>query len=247
MTTNLSSIKVPVFKGKNFEHWRIQMKNIFSYQDVWDIVSTGYAEPAAGVELTAAEQTTLTENRKKNSKATYILHQGIHESIMDKVVYIKEVKKAWDSLTNYYKHFFSKTLSLVNKMKDNGDIIEDTAIIEKILRSLPEKFESKVTTIEECNTISDLSIDDVLGSLQAYEQRILEKSVVKPVEEALQSQINWNNEANSRRYQGRKFVDRFKVRCFNCQQIGHFKVNVLNHRKIVPIKTIIVELTTTKL
>lgn len=59
MGTSLSSIKVPVFEGKNFEHWRIQMENIFTYQEVWYIVDIGYVEPAEGVALTEAQQTLL--------------------------------------------------------------------------------------------------------------------------------------------------------------------------------------------
>ncbi|XP_026451049.1 uncharacterized protein LOC113351245 [Papaver somniferum] len=74
-------------------------------------------------------------------------------------------------------------------MKVNGDTIEDSPIVEKILRSLPEKFESKVTAIEECNTVATMTLDELLGSLQAYEKRLLEKTVVvKQFEEALQSQ-----------------------------------------------------------
>lgn len=36
-------------------------------------------------------------------------------------------------------------------------------------------------------------LDEVFGSLQAYEQRLLEKTTVKTVEEALQSQVRWNS------------------------------------------------------
>ncbi|XP_026395920.1 uncharacterized protein LOC113290543 [Papaver somniferum] len=79
------------------------MENIFIYQDVWYIVKDGYDEPAAGVILIAEQQTALTTNRKNNSKETNILHQGIHESLMDRVLYIKEAKAAWDGLVNYYK------------------------------------------------------------------------------------------------------------------------------------------------
>ncbi|XP_026440514.1 uncharacterized protein LOC113339436 [Papaver somniferum] len=155
---------------------------------------------------------------------------------MYRVVYIKEVKRVWDSLTSYYKgsdkvkkvrfqtlrkkyellqmdstelikDFFSKTLSLVNEMKANGATIDDTAIIEKILHSLPKKFESKVTAIEECNTVSDMKIDEVLGSLQSNEQIMLEKFFIRPVEEALQSQTNWNSrqQSNSTKSQDVKF------------------------------------------
>ncbi|XP_026399226.1 uncharacterized protein LOC113295085 [Papaver somniferum] len=218
--TSLSSIKVPVFKGKNFEHWRLQMEDIFIYQEVCDIVKDGYVEPAKGTVLTAQQQNALTVNMKSNYKTTYILHQGIHESLMDKVIYIKEAKRAWYGLINYYKgfdkvkkvrlqtlkrkyeqlqmettetisEFFSKTLNIVNEMKVNNYTIEDSAIVEKILRSLPEKFESKVTASEECNTAATMTLNELLSSLQAYEQRLSEKTVAaKQVEEALQSQIN---------------------------------------------------------
>ncbi|XP_026409890.1 uncharacterized protein LOC113304986 [Papaver somniferum] len=204
--TSLSSIKVPLFEGKNFEHWRLQMENIFTYQEVWDIVKDGYVEPVEGAVVEEAAQTLLTENIKKNFKATYIIHQGIHESLMERVIYIKQAKAAWDGLVSYYtgsdkvkkvrlqtlkrkyellqmettetiSDFFSKTLNLVNDMKNNGDTIEDSSIVEKILKILPEKFESKVTAIEKCNTVATMTLNELLGSLQAYEQRLQEKIV----------------------------------------------------------------------
>ncbi|XP_026397112.1 uncharacterized protein LOC113291839 [Papaver somniferum] len=221
--TSLSSIKVSLFEGKNIEHWRLHMENIFIFQEVWDIVKDGYVEPAEGAVAEGAVQTLLNDNRKKNSKATYILHQGVHESLMDRVIYIKQAKAAWDGLVSYYtgsdkvknvrlqtlkrtyellqmdstetiSDFFSKILNLVNEVKANGDTVEDSAVVEKILRSLSEKFESKVTAIEECNTVSTMTLNELLGSLQAYEQRFLEKTVAaKQVEEALQSQVSWRN------------------------------------------------------
>ncbi|XP_026398253.1 uncharacterized protein LOC113294042 [Papaver somniferum] len=194
MTSSLSSIKVPVFEGKNFEHLRLQMENIFIYQEVWDIVKDGYAEPTEGVVLTEEQQTSLTANRKNNSKATYILHQGVHESLMDRVIYIKQSKAAWDGLVNYYKGSDKVKKVRLQTLKLNGDIIEDSAIVEKILRSLPEKFEAKVTAIGECNTVATMSLNELLGSLQAYEQRLYEKTAAaKPVAEAPQSQVKWSN------------------------------------------------------
>ncbi|XP_026459960.1 uncharacterized protein LOC113360701 [Papaver somniferum] len=206
-------------------------------------------------------QTLLTGNRKKNSN-TYILHQGIHESLMDRVIYIKQAKPAWDGLVSYYtgsdkvkkvrlqtlkrkyellqmqttetiSYFFSKTLNLVNEMKANGDTIEDSAIVEKILSSLPEKFESKVIAIEECNTVATMTLNELLGSLQAYEKRLQEKIVAaKQVEEALQIQVRWRNnqeKPNVGGFQGgydnggrsnngsyRKPFGRSKIQCYNC-------------------------------
>ncbi|XP_026378096.1 uncharacterized protein LOC113272485 [Papaver somniferum] len=268
---SLSSIKVPVFEGKKFEHWRLQMENIFICQDIWEIMKDGYVEPTEGVVQTPEKQTNLTANRKNNSKATYILHQGIHESLMDRFIYIKQAKAAWDGLVSYYtgsdkvkkmevtetiSEFFPKTLNLVNEMKSNGDTVEDSAVVEKNLRSLPEKYEEKVTSIEECNTVATMSLNELLGSLQAYEQRLCEKTAAaKPIEEALQSQVTWSNKQgnsksggrpnnggyqgrnntggrfNTAGYQGRKPLDLSTVQCYNCGIYGHFATTCTKPRR----------------
>ena len=34
--------KLPVFDGKNWNHWKIQMRVLFGAQDVLDLVTDGY-------------------------------------------------------------------------------------------------------------------------------------------------------------------------------------------------------------
>ncbi|MCI73770.1 gag-pol polyprotein, partial [Trifolium medium] len=38
-----------------------------------------------------------------------------------------------------------------------------------MLRSLPKKFDMKVSAIEEAKDISDMKLDELVGSLQTYE------------------------------------------------------------------------------
>jgi hypothetical protein len=61
---------------------------------------------------------------------------------------------------------------LVNVMNGLGDKIEDAFLVHKILRSLPNRFNPKVSAIEELNDLKILSIDQLLGTLTAYEMRI---------------------------------------------------------------------------
>ncbi|XP_026398435.1 uncharacterized protein LOC113294244 [Papaver somniferum] len=198
---------------------------------------------------------------------------------MDRVIYIKQAKAAWDGLVSYYtasdkvkkvrlktlkikyellqmestetiSDFFSKTLNIVNEMKANGDTVKDSTVVEKILRSLPEKFESKVTAIEDCNTVATMTLNELLGSLLAYEQKLIEKTVAaKQVEEALQSQVRWKSNqgklnagrfqgkynnggrSNIGGYQGIKPVDRSKVQCFNFGDFGNFATECPTPRK----------------
>ena len=68
--------------------------------------------------------------------------------------------------------FFLRFEELVNAMKGLGENIEDVLLVQKILRSLPDRFNPKVSAIEELNDIKTLSIDQILGTLTAYEMRI---------------------------------------------------------------------------
>ncbi|XP_026451962.1 uncharacterized protein LOC113352349 [Papaver somniferum] len=216
--TSLSSIKVPVFEGNNFEHWRLQMENIFIYQEGWEIVKDGYVEPAEGVVQTPEQQTTLIANMKNNSKATYILHQGIHESLMDRVIYIKQAKAAWDDLVSHYtgSDKVKKTLNLVNEMKANGDTVEDSTVVEKIIRSLPEKYEAKVTAIEECNTAATMSLNELLG---------------RSNNGGYQGRNNTGGRSNNAGYQGRKPLDLSKMQFYNYGIFGHFATTCTKPRR----------------
>ena len=42
-------------------------------------------------------------------------------------------------------------------------------MVRKVLRSLPESFQSKVTTIEESEDLDEIKIQELVGSLQTYE------------------------------------------------------------------------------
>jgi hypothetical protein len=50
-----------------------------------------------------------------------------------------------------------------------GKPISDVKLIRKILRSLPEYFRIKVTTIEESKDLEEMKIEELVGSLQTFE------------------------------------------------------------------------------
>ena len=50
-----------------------------------------------------------------------------------------------------------------------GEKNEDTQVVRKILRSLPESFRAKVITIDESKDLDEIKIQELIGSLQTYE------------------------------------------------------------------------------
>ena len=84
----MSSLQTPIFTGKNYEYWSLTMNSLFRGQDVWDIVQNGYAELAdqtAYNNLSQAEKDILMEQRKKDGKALFFIHQAMHESILPRI------------------------------------------------------------------------------------------------------------------------------------------------------------------
>ena len=90
----------------NYEYWSLTMKALFRGQDVWEIVQNGYVEPAdqtAYNNITQAKKDALREQRKKDGKALFYIHQSMHESIIPIVETINTTKYEWDTMEIAYQ------------------------------------------------------------------------------------------------------------------------------------------------
>lgn len=65
--------------------------------------------------------------------------------------------------------YIGRVLVLANSMRSLGKVIVDVKIVEKILRTLSEKFNYVVCTIEELKNTSKMSIDELQSSLLRHE------------------------------------------------------------------------------
>ena len=64
-----------------------------------------------------------------------------------------------------FDSFYRKLNEVVVSKFNLGEKIEDFKIVRKILRSLPESFCAKVTTIEESKDLDDIKVQELIGSL----------------------------------------------------------------------------------
>jgi len=72
-----------------------------------------------------------------------------------------------ESVANYFLHVDE----IVNCMKNLGEEIKEAIVVEKVLRSLSPRFESKVSAIEEKENLRNLTMPQLHGILTAYEMR----------------------------------------------------------------------------
>jgi hypothetical protein len=68
-----------------------------------------------------------------------------------------------------FNEFYIGITDLRNSMVSLGKNVSDVKLIKKILRSLPESFRIKVTTIEESKDLESMKIGELVGSFQTYE------------------------------------------------------------------------------
>lgn len=66
---------------------------------------------------------------------------------------------------------FLRIDKIVNSMRNMGEYIKDSTLVEKILRSLTPKFESKVSNIEEKQDLQTLTLVQLHCILIAFEMR----------------------------------------------------------------------------
>ena len=93
-----------------------------------------------------------------------------------------------------FDSFYGKLNEEVIKKLNLGEKTKDSKVVRKILRSLPESFRAKVTTIEESKDLDEIKVQELIGSLQTYElslssQRKSKSFALKMIQRELQLKI----------------------------------------------------------
>ena len=167
------------------------------------MVENGFDELDNVITLTPVEKDQLKELKKMDVKALLFIQQGIGNSIFPRIMRASKAKEAWDILQQEFQgdkrtrsiklqalrrelenmkmkenetlnEFSSRFMGLVNQMKSYGEEISDKRIVEKLLITLPDKFNPIVAVIEETKDLSLLSVQELFGSLKTYEHRYIE-------------------------------------------------------------------------
>ena len=133
-----------------------------------------------------------------NSKALNDLFNGVDKNIFRLIKHCTVAKDAWEILKTAHEgsskvkmsrlqllttkfeelkmkeeeniqDFHMNILDMANSFDSLGEKLSEDKLVRKILRSLPKRFDMKVTAIEEAQDITSMKVDELIGSLQNYE------------------------------------------------------------------------------
>ena len=140
------------------------------------------------------------EEEAKAPKALSQIYAAISETIFTRIMTCETAKQAWHTLkenfqgsertrqmqvlnlrrefellrmkkTESIKDYSDRLLTIVNKIRLTGEELPDSRIVEKVLVSLPERFEAKISSLEDSRNLSQISLSELMNALQAQEQR----------------------------------------------------------------------------
>ncbi|XP_010654967.1 uncharacterized protein LOC104880331 [Vitis vinifera] len=259
MTIESSFVQPAILKFDGYyDHWAMLMENFLRSKEYWGLVENGVPVVAEDVVLTYAQRKHIEDQQLKDLKAKNYLFHALDRSILETILNKKTTKDIWDSMKQKFQgttrvkcgnlqalrkefeilhmksgeivnEYFSRTLAIANKMKVNGEDKGNTAVVEKILRSMTSKFDYVVCSIEESKDLDTLTIDELQSSLLVHEQRmtshVLEEEQALKVTHGDHSRSRGRGHGNYKgrgRGRNRRSFDKATVECYNCHKLGHF-------------------------
>ena len=68
-----------------------------------------------------------------------------------------------------FDEFYSKPKDIVNSAFNLRETIPKPKVVRKVLRSLPKRFHTKITAIDESNDVDKIPLTELVVNLQTYE------------------------------------------------------------------------------
>ncbi|WVZ15014.1 hypothetical protein V8G54_012580 [Vigna mungo] len=170
-----------------------ELRVLFRYQDVNEVVEGEFQELPTGVADKVADKR-KAEERKKDDKALFLIHQCVDDAHFEKIQHAKIAREAWNILVRCHtggEKIKKVKLQILRRqyelmqMLEGDKVITDLMVIEKIMRSLPQRFDYIVVAIQESRELEKMKLEELQSSLEAHEMRMLERNLVKIDEQAL--------------------------------------------------------------
>nr|GFA48364.1 zinc finger, CCHC-type [Tanacetum cinerariifolium] len=185
-TTSTPQFQCPMLKPSNYSLWAIRMQIILEANGLWQMI-----EP---------NKKTQSDN-KKDKTAIAFLYQALPEEQLLQITKHKPAKAIWDALKTRHigeervqqarlqtlksdfkmlhmkedetiDTFTGKLTTLVNKAASLEHTMKDETLVRKLSNVVPDRYLQIVASIEQYSDLSEMTLEEAIGRLKTYEERI---------------------------------------------------------------------------
>ena len=128
---------------------------------------------------------------------------------------------------------------VVNAIRGLGGELKEREVVDKVLRTLPMKYDSMVSTLEERDDLDALTVDELHGIFAAYDMRTRQndssrkKAAFKAINESKKTEAPSKNHSEISNDEESLFIKKLEIgtckykgklplKCFSCGRIGNF-------------------------
>ncbi|GAV59322.1 DUF4219 domain-containing protein/UBN2 domain-containing protein [Cephalotus follicularis] len=222
----------PVFDRENYQTWAVRMRAYLEGCDFWEAVEQDYEVALLPDNPTINQIKYYKERTTRKAKAKSCLYAVVSPAIFSRIMACESAKDIWDFLKAEYqgdekirsmkglnliteferlqmkesetiKEYSDKLISIVNQARVLGTDLSDNRLVQKILVSLPGRFEATIASLENTKDLSQIKLAKLLSALQAQEQRRLMR-LEGSTEGALQAKEQQNVGGKGKKWKGKK-------------------------------------------
>ncbi|KAJ8764636.1 hypothetical protein K2173_006718 [Erythroxylum novogranatense] len=181
--SSFTAITLPVFDGRNYLSWAVRMEAFLEANDLWEAVDEDYDVPELPTNPTVAQIKIHKEKKQRKSKAKACLFSGVTPTIFSRIMTLKTSKEIWDFLKEEYagnerikgmqmlnlirefeiqkmkesetiKDYSDRLIAIANNVRFLGSNFDDSRIVQKILVTIPERFEATISSLENSKDLA---------------------------------------------------------------------------------------------
>lgn len=219
------AVNYPMLTKSNYTAWSLKMKVFMKAQGVWGAIEQ--KTPRAAVDERTVQM------------ALAAIYQGVPEDVLLAIAEKETAKEVWEAIktmcmgvervqearvqtlkgefeslmmkdSEKIEDFCLKLSGIVTNIRVLGEAMEESSVVRKILRAVPDKFLQIASNIEQFGDVKSMSVEELVGRLKAHEERMKGRSEQSEQQQLLLAQ-KWKGKP-----------DKSKIKCFNCNIYGHY-------------------------
>ncbi|KAG8501378.1 hypothetical protein CXB51_003478 [Gossypium anomalum] len=266
------------------------MKTYLQAHDLWSVVENDAEPPPLRANPTVAQMRLHAEEFAKKPKAMACLQNGVSDVIFTRIMACDSPKQAWDRLKEEFigsektsqqqlinlrrdfenlkmkdaetiKQYADRIMATVNNIRLLGVDFAESRVVEKVITTILERFESKISSLEDSRDLTTIFLSELVNSLYALEQRRANRQE-EHSEGAFQERAKESSSANQKgkkpwldkkdkfrrdsskrsyplctyckrtTHSERNYWRRPDVQCWKCMQYGHVEKLCRNKGKV---------------